>query len=168
MAWSEIEAHDESSLRSAAQSRASCSLSQIRLEPRCAGVLRAGFAIEVLPLPNTLSIHEVLLNGPAAPAPANTVRPASTSLRDLWRVVRRRRRFIATILGALLVAVPSLLPHRAQSVRSGCAASSCAPRRSPRSALTALRPRFPPPSFPRPSHWRPWPAFCAATSLPGA
>jgi polysaccharide export outer membrane protein len=55
-------------------------------------------------LPNTLSIHEVLLNDPAAPDPANTVRPASTSLRDLWRVVRRRRRFVATILGALLVA----------------------------------------------------------------
>jgi len=62
------------------------------------------FAIEALPLPNTLSIHEVLLNDPAAPDPANTVRPASTSLRDLWRVVRRRRRFVATILGALLVA----------------------------------------------------------------
>jgi polysaccharide export outer membrane protein len=55
-------------------------------------------------LPNTLSIHEVLLNDPAAPDPANTVRPASTSLRDLWRVVRRRRGVVATILGALLVA----------------------------------------------------------------
>ncbi len=60
--------------------------------------------IEVLPLPNTLSIHEVFLNDPPARAPANTPRPASTSLRDLWRVVRRRRRFVATILGSLLLA----------------------------------------------------------------
>jgi uncharacterized protein involved in exopolysaccharide biosynthesis/protein involved in polysaccharide export with SLBB domain len=62
------------------------------------------FAIEVLPLPNTLSIHEALPNNPAAPDPANTVRPAFTSLGELWQVVWRRRRFVATILGALLVA----------------------------------------------------------------
>ena len=55
-------------------------------------------------MPNTLSIHEVLLSDPVAPDPANTVRPASTSLRELWQVIWRRRRFVATIEGALLVA----------------------------------------------------------------
>jgi polysaccharide export outer membrane protein len=55
-------------------------------------------------LPNTLSIHEVHLGDPAAPSRANTVRPASTSLRQLGRVIWRRRRFVATIEGALLVA----------------------------------------------------------------
>jgi polysaccharide export outer membrane protein len=55
-------------------------------------------------LPNTLSIHEVLLNTPAAPDPANKVGPRSTSLRELWQVLWRRRRFVAIIEGTLLVA----------------------------------------------------------------
>jgi len=54
-------------------------------------------------LPNALSIHEVLVSDSAAPAPANTTLPASTSLRALWRLVWRRRRFIILIEGALLV-----------------------------------------------------------------
>lgn len=55
-------------------------------------------------MPSTLSIHEVPLNNPAAPGHANTVRPASTSLRELWQVIWRRRRFITFVEGALLVA----------------------------------------------------------------
>ncbi len=55
-------------------------------------------------MPNTLSIHEVFLNTTAAREPANTVSPKSTSLRELWRVVWRRRRLAGTILGGLLVA----------------------------------------------------------------
>ena len=55
-------------------------------------------------MPNTLSIHDAVLNCPAAPDPANTVGPKPTSLRELWQVAWRRRRFIAIIEGALLVA----------------------------------------------------------------
>jgi polysaccharide biosynthesis/export protein len=55
-------------------------------------------------LPNILPIHEVSLNDPAATAPASITRPASTSLRELSRVVWRRRRFIAGLVGALLTA----------------------------------------------------------------
>jgi polysaccharide biosynthesis/export protein len=55
-------------------------------------------------LPNALSIHEVFLSDSAAPARASAVHPASTSLGQLGRVVWRRRRFVATIEGALLVA----------------------------------------------------------------
>jgi polysaccharide biosynthesis/export protein len=54
-------------------------------------------------LPNALSIHEVHLGDPAAPARANTVRPAPTSFGHLWRVIWRRRWFVATIEAALLV-----------------------------------------------------------------
>jgi polysaccharide export outer membrane protein len=54
-------------------------------------------------LPNALSIHEVSLSDSAAPARANTARPPSTSLGHLGRVVWRRRWFVATIEGALLV-----------------------------------------------------------------
>jgi len=55
-------------------------------------------------LPSALSIHEVFLSDPAAPARPNTGRPAPTSLRQLGRVIWRRRWFVATIEGALLVA----------------------------------------------------------------
>ncbi len=55
-------------------------------------------------MPNALSIHEVFLGDPAAPVRANTAHPAPTSLRQLGRVVWRRRWFVATIEGALLVA----------------------------------------------------------------
>jgi polysaccharide export outer membrane protein len=55
-------------------------------------------------LPNALSIHEVHLGDHAAPARSSTVRPASTSLGHLWRVIWRRRRFVCTIEAALLVA----------------------------------------------------------------
>jgi polysaccharide export outer membrane protein len=55
-------------------------------------------------LPNALSIHEVFLGDSVGAVRANTVRPASTSFGYLWRVVSRRRRFVAIIEGALLVA----------------------------------------------------------------
>ncbi len=55
-------------------------------------------------MPNPLSIHEVAIDYSAAIAPASVAPPASTSLRALWRVVWRRRRFILIIEGALLVA----------------------------------------------------------------
>ena len=55
-------------------------------------------------MPNAMSIHEVLVSGSTAVAPASTAHPASTSLRDLWLVVWRRRRLVVIIEGALLVA----------------------------------------------------------------
>lgn len=55
-------------------------------------------------MPNALSIHEVHLGDHAASARSSTVRPASTSLRHLWRVIWRRRRFVGAIEAALLVA----------------------------------------------------------------
>ena len=55
-------------------------------------------------MPNTLSMNEAVLNGTAAPDPANTIGPRSTSLRELWQMLWRRRRFIAIIEGALLAA----------------------------------------------------------------
>jgi polysaccharide biosynthesis/export protein len=55
-------------------------------------------------LPNALSIHEVLVSNSATATPASIAPPASTSLRDLWRVIRRRRRFVIIIEGALLAA----------------------------------------------------------------
>ncbi len=55
-------------------------------------------------MPNALSIHEVHLGDSSAPSRQSAVRPAPTSLRHLGRVVWRRRGFVATIEGALLVA----------------------------------------------------------------
>ena len=55
-------------------------------------------------MPNPLSIHEVAVDYSAANAPASVAQPASTSLRALWRLVWRRRRFILIIEGALLAA----------------------------------------------------------------
>ncbi len=55
-------------------------------------------------MPNALPINEVLVSNAATAAPTSTFRTSSTSLRDLWRVVWRRRRFVIIIEGALLVA----------------------------------------------------------------
>jgi polysaccharide export outer membrane protein len=76
----------------------------IRQELGRVAVLRAGLCDwGFLLLPNTLSIHEVLLNDSASRTLTNAARPASTSLRELWQVVWRRRRFVAGIEGALLL-----------------------------------------------------------------
>jgi uncharacterized protein involved in exopolysaccharide biosynthesis len=55
-------------------------------------------------LPDSLSAQNALPGGPVPRAATAPGRSSSTSLRDLWRVLRRRRRFIAVIEGILLVA----------------------------------------------------------------
>ncbi len=55
-------------------------------------------------MPQALSIHEALVSNSATADAASTIRSSSTSLRDLWRVIRRRRRFVIFIEGALLAA----------------------------------------------------------------
>jgi polysaccharide export outer membrane protein len=57
-----------------------------------------------LPKTNVLSIHEVHLGESSSSSPTSTPRSSSTSLRDLAQIVWRRRRFVATIEGALLLA----------------------------------------------------------------
>ncbi len=54
-------------------------------------------------MPDTLPIQKTLA-GDSGPRTANgAARPVSTSLRDLWQVVWRRRLFVAAIEGALLL-----------------------------------------------------------------
>jgi polysaccharide export outer membrane protein len=55
-------------------------------------------------LPNALSIHEVVVDDSVATGLASIAPPASTSLRDFWQVIWRRRRFVIIIEGALLAA----------------------------------------------------------------
>ena len=57
-----------------------------------------------MPKTNVLSIHEVHLGESSSSSPTSTPRSSSTSLRDLAQIVWRRRRFVATIVGALLLA----------------------------------------------------------------
>ncbi len=54
-------------------------------------------------MPDSLSFQNALLEEPVQRVAAEAARPASTSLRELWRVVWRRRRFVASIEGALLL-----------------------------------------------------------------
>ena len=55
-------------------------------------------------MPNALSIHEVVVDDSVATGLASIAPPASTSLRDFWQVIWRRRRFVIIIEGALLAA----------------------------------------------------------------
>jgi polysaccharide export outer membrane protein len=57
-----------------------------------------------LPKTKVLSIHEVHLDESSSSSSTSMPRAASTSLRDLGQVVWQRRRFVATIEGALLLA----------------------------------------------------------------
>ena len=55
-------------------------------------------------MPELLSVQDVSPNGSLPRAATQPGQSSSTSLRDLWHVLRRRRRFIALIEGALLLA----------------------------------------------------------------
>ncbi len=55
-------------------------------------------------MPDSLSAQNALPGGPAPRAATEPGQSSSTSLRDLWHVLWRRRRFIAVIEGALLLA----------------------------------------------------------------
>jgi len=54
-------------------------------------------------LPETLSIQEAISSEPRPQVAAEPGQPTSTSLRQLWRVLWRRRRFVAIIEGSLLL-----------------------------------------------------------------
>jgi uncharacterized protein involved in exopolysaccharide biosynthesis len=56
-----------------------------------------------LSVPDPLSFENALPGDSASRAAAEAARPTSTSLRELWQVVWRRRRFVASIEGALLL-----------------------------------------------------------------
>lgn len=55
-------------------------------------------------MPGHLLIEEDLQHSTAPTAGAEASRPASTSFRELWGIIRRRRKFIAVIEGSLLLA----------------------------------------------------------------
>ncbi len=55
-------------------------------------------------MPNALPIEEVTVSDSLARARTNTIQPHSTSLRDLCRVVWRRRRLVFIVEGTLLIA----------------------------------------------------------------
>ena len=91
----------------------------------------------------------------------------STSLARAWQVLWRRRRFIAVIEGALLAACVLyclIAPNQYE------AAARVELRTAPVSSLSleARSLRFRLRFSPRPSRWKLWPAFCAATGSPGA
>ena len=55
-------------------------------------------------MPDSLSFQNASPSGSAPRAATEPGQSSSTSLRDLWQVLWRRRRFIAVIEGALLLA----------------------------------------------------------------
>ena len=167
MAWGEREAHDEFSLRFAAQNdvllRANSAGNAV-----CCGPLRGFLRSEV-------SFRCRILS--------RSTKPFRTTLPLL---IRRTQLAPSPLLfanfgrwcGGIAVSLPSsrarcslrafsIALSRPISTRRPAALNS-APRRSPRSASMALKRRFQRRFFPHPSHWKHWPAFCAATGLPGA
>jgi uncharacterized protein involved in exopolysaccharide biosynthesis len=92
----------------------------------------------------------------ASRAASEMSRQGSTSLREAWHALWRRRRFIATIEAALLalcILYCLIAPNKYE------ASASVEMRRRP-------SPR--PPFLLHLWRLRPWPAFCAAISSPGA